>query len=492
MGGQQKILRSLQNFCQSTSVLGEPSWRQTRFQLTKLHLFWRRCPGTQKSSTATAPVEGEKGGAIQTKKATPGQQIKSTGLSAETTAAPERPRPAESVQAAPSGNEGPTQPRDPSTAMGSLKKINDTLDCLTDSITRLTASMGSVTSEMNSLKRKQDFLEASWQDPDFEYQYNAQQGGFYQVSPEGTEEGEVPEPSNKRSKQDGGETPASSSTSVQDACEQPITTQNNDAMPAINGGQNGVEPNTGLLGKMKKKFQLEEKIGAPINSGLAKMVDILLSKGCASGSLDNMNYNRPANVEFMQKIKINPSLWSTFSKNTRTNDIKFQTLHESIVAGMIPLLEATNDCFNAAENGGQVDPEKLVSTLTDSVAILADTCHQVGMMRRRVLRPIMKEQYRTLCNQDNAITTELFGDNLSTTAKDLGEINKLANTITFSNTYSRGRGYQANRRGRGGYRGNGRGQPFLYNGPNNNSNQYRGRGNTRRPGSGFPRRRGAV
>ena len=63
-------------------------------------------------------------------------------------------------------------------AKQSLNKISQTLDTLTESLTRLTGSMGAMTKDMNNLKRKQDFLEASWRDPDFDFSYNSKEGGF--------------------------------------------------------------------------------------------------------------------------------------------------------------------------------------------------------------------------------------------------------------------------------------------------------------------------
>ena len=277
---------------------------------------------------------------------------------------------------------------------------------------------------------------------------------------------------------------------------QPITDPKGDAAPC-NGGIFQAHVESDILGKMKKDFLLEEKIGAPINPGLAGIIDKFLSEGCDQGSIEGMKYARPANVEFMQKIKVNSSLWPTLNKTTKWNDVKYQQIHETIMLGMMPLIEVANTCLNTAMKKEQLtDAEGLFKKLSDSIAVLADACHEVGMTRKRALRPSMKEQYRSLCGQEVPITRELFGDNLPTAAKDLGEINKLANTITIDR--GRGRSF-GNRRGGRSYRGGGRGQGSSgYNqGYNQGYNaqrgtpQQRGRGNARRPG--FPRaRRGAV
>ena len=60
----------------------------------------------------------------------------------------------------------------------SLVRINSTLDVLTDNIKKLTDSMGGMDKELFSLKQKQEFLEASWQDPNFEFDYDPNKEDF--------------------------------------------------------------------------------------------------------------------------------------------------------------------------------------------------------------------------------------------------------------------------------------------------------------------------
>ena len=388
----------------------------------------------------------------------------------------------------------------PEPAGPALLRINDTLDTLTASLQTLSGNLNKMTGDLATVKKKQDFLEASWKDPEYGFEYDSESGQFYcSEEYEAEEEGEVIEPPAKKSKQDGVGTPSASSSINNQTQPQPITSQAEDAAP-VSGGNSTGDQDSGLLGTMRDEFLMEEKIGAPVNSGLAKIIDIFLSKGCAQEKILQMPYARPANIQFLQKIKVNSSLWPTFNKQTKWNDVKFQQIHESIMLGMMPLIQVANTCLNKDDKKETIDdPGALFVKLKDSIAVLADTCHEVGMTRKRALKPFMKEHYRTLCGPDVPITTELFGDDLSTTAKDLGEINKLAYTITIDKNRGRGGGRPFRRGGR--YRGNGRGQgPSGYNN-NNNQNftyqrgapQQRGRGGGRRPGSGFPRaRRGAV
>ena len=77
-------------------------------------------------------------------------------------------------------------------ASASLVRINETLDILTANIQNLTGNMGKMTEDLSTVKQKQDFLEASWKDPNFGYYYDSAQGHFLSSDcAEEEEEGEA-------------------------------------------------------------------------------------------------------------------------------------------------------------------------------------------------------------------------------------------------------------------------------------------------------------
>ena len=459
---------------------------------------------TDKNTNATK--SGEKSDRAETlepkKKASQGQTVKNPVEKAETvtnggsTDKDKAPRPEIAVHVE---QRAAATSREKSTDKA-IESINASLLALSNTVKELTKSVNSVDSQVKSVKQKQDFLEASWEDPEFEYQYDAAKGSFRHCISEDEEdiEATVSEPPQKRQRKEG-EGGDSEAPSTSQAAESHVTTPakvtHADEWEQAKASTSTVsESGTSLLNSMKDNFQLEEKVGPPINKELAEIVDGFLSKGCAPDSINKMNYARPANIEFLQKVKVNPTLWSTLSKSARINDIKYQNLHESLMLGIIPLIQVTNICVNASDKKELIHPEEMFKKLTDSVAVLTDTCHEIGLARRRALKPNVKEQYRALCGQKTEITTELFGDNLPSVAKDLGEMSKLANTIGYSD---RGGGFRGRKNfRRGGFNGGNRGrgtQGFFSGQRQGPSPGYRGRGTPapRRPD--FHRgRRGAV
>ena len=212
---------------------------------------------------------------------------------------------------------------------------------------------------------------------------------------------------------------------------------------------------TGLLGDMKKKFQSAEKCGDAITDGLAEIIDGFLSSGCSENSINDMTYHRPKNTKYLQSVQVNNSLWSALPKPVKFANKKYQQIHEGIIAGLLPIIEATDTCLKVAESGGKMPPAaSLFSKLKDGIALLADTCHEVGLVRKRALRPHIKEQFRSLCGSQNPITTHLFGDDLSKVTTELNESSKLANKIStpsherggrFSNKRTNAPGYSGGR-----------------------------------------------
>ena len=229
-------------------------------------------PQPHKVTETTAAPETEANSAK--KKATNGQQVKST------TTGPEQDRATRPVDPPPAPTNTDRAPGKSTDPTDSLIKMNDNLDTLAVSIKTLTNTMSTMSGELNILKRKQDFLEASWRDPDFEYSYD-QSTGFFSGPEQDLDEGELSEPPTKKRKEDGGtqqdagDIVSPSSSVSHGASDQPITLPENDATPSCGG--NDADSELGLLKSMKNEFQNEEDIGAPIHPGLAKIVDGFLS-----------------------------------------------------------------------------------------------------------------------------------------------------------------------------------------------------------------------
>ena len=77
--------------------------------------------------------------------------------------------------------------------------------------------------------------------------------------------------------------------------------------------------------------------------------------------------------------------------------------------------------------------QKLVQQGTDALAFLGRANHQVNMIRRENLKPVLKKDYSPLCdNVDIPVTNYLFGDDLHKSLREAKQVAALGNTATTS------------------------------------------------------------
>lgn len=218
--------------------------------------------------------------------------------------------------------------------------------------------------------------------------------------------------------------------------------------------------NASLLDKLTNEFELEEKTGDDINPRFAEIINAFLSKGFSVDALDNMDYIRPKNLEYLQKVKVNGELWSGLGSGVRSADLKLQNIQGMVIKSMIPIIQVANKCLDATENKAEMpQPEEIFNNLRDAIAMLANTSHTICMNRRNNIKPQLKEQYKSLCAPVNPVTSELFGDNLSAAAKDLNETNRLTQKMSAGD-----QSFKFRTRGQGGQR--------RYNGPTRSVQRY--------------------
>ena len=92
------------------------------------------------------------------------------------------------------------------------------------------------------------------------------------------------------------------------------------------------------------------------------------------------------------------------------------------------------------------DLEPTIEGINDSLALLGHANKQVNMIRRDLLKPEMRNEYAHLCTHSLPYTNQLFGDDVSKTAKEIEECSK----IGYKLQYGSGRGQQGHFRPRGG------------------------------------------
>ena len=110
----------------------------------------------------------------------------------------------------------------------------------------------------------------------------------------------------------------------------------------------------------------------------------------------------------------------------------------------IAIAEATEQI--SIVKGKMDEKPKIISSLTDSLALLGHATYELSLRRRDIMRPsINKKLRRALCNQQIPVTDFLFGYDVQSSLKTIKECNKIASSVTQGHDYKQsytGTGHQ--------------------------------------------------
>lgn len=233
-----------------------------------------------------------------------------------------------------------------------------------------------------------------------------------------------------------------------------------------------------LLEQMKTESSTEEPKGPKIQELLAQNVTNFMRNRPDEAKLNKAmdDYLPPENCPGLETIRVNPNIWRNISHEARTQDLKQQRLHRSFIKGvsamvqMIDILVTDWDAHTGILNEDAF--QRIMSHATNSLKFLGNSNFGLCMRRREFLRSAIKPEYMHLCSTSAPFTTQLFGDEVLKTIKELSEENRVTNPVFQrpANPFrGRGRG-----RGRASYPArSGKGGPFK------NRGRARGRGRGR-------------
>lgn len=211
---------------------------------------------------------------------------------------------------------------------------------------------------------------------------------------------------------------------------------------------------------LAKKFKSQEFTDIEIDDTLAENVNGFFLQG-----IDEKRYlelvadegnARPANCDSLVTVKTNQMIWDGLSSVAKTNDRKLQTVETTVVKAATLLVKSVHE-MSVLEKTDKTHGIE-IDRCTEALALLGHANRQINLARRDLLKPEIRDDYVHLCNHSLPFTSELFGSDISKTAKEIEDVARISSKIRVN----RGRGF-ANARTRypyRGFRGRYRGQPM--------------------------------
>ncbi len=192
------------------------------------------------------------------------------------------------------------------------------------------------------------------------------------------------------------------------------------------------EEDEDLLAIIHESLNPSDETGAPVSERLAKLVnekftlDFYLQKRKSIME----NYRTPKNCDQLFSPRVNPEIWGKLQSSVKRTDIKSSVLQEILLSVSSAMVNTMEALLESKEKKALPNYKALLSTLTDSIALLGHVHKEMSFNRRDALRYHLNPEFRQACSRVVKPTGFLFGDDLSKTIQDIRATNKVVNTVS--------------------------------------------------------------
>lgn len=230
-----------------------------------------------------------------------------------------------------------------------------------------------------------------------------------------------------------------------------------------------------VLQKLKEEASSEEPKGPKIDDDLAENVTKFMRNKPEEAKVKAVyeKYRPPENCPGLEQVKVNELVWRKISHDARTNDLKFQRVHLSLIKGVTAFVQCWDTLLASYDAEQGTLPVEAFDNITDgaihALRAFGAANYELNMRRREMIRPAIVTDFNIVCSTSAPFTSLLFGEDVEKTFKDIADVNRLTNQVFPSTSHStageqsyRGRG-RGRGRGRAQYsdRGRGRGRSFF-------------------------------
>ena len=185
--------------------------------------------------------------------------------------------------------------------------------------------------------------------------------------------------------------------------------------------------------QLKTTDKTSPKVGNKLAEAVNAAMTVKSDKKCMEKMLER--HARPENCNLLTVPRVNSEIWDVIPKNAHSNDRYIQDVQNAIVAGLVPIIQVGDQLAKGKE---PLDPTKTLGLFSDSLSLLGYAFHSLSMKRRYDIRRFLNPRYQKICSSETALNAKLFGDNIMTRVKELGDPNKTPLGI-YRHGYGRGR-----------------------------------------------------
>ncbi|CAC5410794.1 unnamed protein product [Mytilus coruscus] len=140
----------------------------------------------------------------------------------------------------------------------------------------------------------------------------------------------------------------------------------------------------------------------------------------------------PSNCKSLVMLPVNPEIWQFLDRKTKSSDLGLQNLQRLLAYGMIPVITLAGILKTK-----KPDIKLMREAVSKAMTVLCNTHFELSVKRKLMLKPYIDRKFHQLCNKNEEIGTNLFGDEIGRRGYSRGHGSQ---RVPYSNR-GQGRGY---------------------------------------------------
>lgn len=190
--------------------------------------------------------------------------------------------------------------------------------------------------------------------------------------------------------------------------------------------------------ELPRIFDGDERYGDKVCESISKVCDNICRKKTDVSAMVN-DLKIPSNCRSLVVPPVNPEIWQFLDRKPKSSDLGLQSLQRLLAYGMIPVITLAGVLKTK-----KPDIKLMRESVSKAMTILCNAHFELSVKRKVMLKPYIDKKFHQLCNKNEEIGVNLFGDEIGKKLTQINEVNKINKNITGRNQFS-------NRGGRGRY-----------------------------------------
>ena len=206
--------------------------------------------------------------------------------------------------------------------------------------------------------------------------------------------------------------------------------------PEVSVMENTSTTKNSVMENLCQHFDSKDRYGKPVMDDLVNILKVIFSTDISKADVDKKReefiekFLFPKNCEILSVPKVNKEIWRLLPASARNSDIAIQKPQTLIAHAIVPIVRVVEVLIKADPQGDNEETNETVNRLMEAISMMAMANDDLNHVRRNSIKPNLNADFRSLCSSQNAVTDNLFGDNITDQLKTIQEANKLGKKLS--------------------------------------------------------------